>query len=137
MKKLIIAAFLTVVLLFNVNGQELLENSKYFCEYEVMDEGGSGYYPDYTPVSASATLMGALGTAVLNFNTGAIPPSNLSILEAEIRRIEMLQNSLQTGTYPKADLENILNQQKLTFNMLQNILKMLNDTAKSIIRKLG
>jgi hypothetical protein len=137
MKKLIIAAFLPIALIFNVNGQELLEDSKYLCDYEVMDEGGYGYYSSYTPVSSSSTFLGAVSIAVMNFNTGAVPPNNLSTLEAEIKRIEMLQNSLQTGTYPKADLENILNQQKLTLNMLQNILKMTNDTAKSIIRRLG
>jgi hypothetical protein len=137
MKKLIIAAFLPIILLFNVNGQELLEDSKYLCEYEVMDEGGYGYYSSYTPVSSSSTFIGALSTSVINFNSGATPPSNLSTLEAEIKRIEMLQNSLQAGTYSTTELQSLLNKQNLSFSMLQSILKMWHDQMKNIIRNLG
>jgi hypothetical protein len=137
MKKFVIAVFLPAVIFFNVNGQELFEHSEYLCKYEVIYEGGSDYYSSYKPVSSSSTFMGALSTAVLNFNTGAIPPGNLSTLEAEIRRIEMLQNSLQAGTYSTTELQSLLNKQNLSFSMLQSILKMLHDQMRSNIRRLG
>ena len=137
MKNFILVIIVFLISLTNHYGQETIESSKLFLEYEVMDEGGYGYYSSYTPVSSPSTFLGALSSAVMNFNTGAVPPTNFSLLEAEIKRIEMLQNSLQAGTYSTTELQSLLNKQNLSFSMLQSILKMLNDTAKSIIRNLG
>jgi hypothetical protein len=61
-----------------------------------------------------------------------------SALETEIKKLEEQLNSLgDDAQLANVDLQNILQKQQQTLQMMSNISKMLFDTAQAIIRKIG
>jgi len=63
---------------------------------------------------------------------------SLEKVEAEIKRWEERLNSLgDDAQLANVDLQNILQKQQQTLQMMSNISKMLHDTAMSVIRKIG
>src|SRR4029453_7627530 len=64
--------------------------------------------------------------------------SNLEQLEAEIKRREEELNSIgDDAQLANVDLQNMLQKQQQTLQMMSNISKMLHDTAMSVIRRPG
>jgi len=64
--------------------------------------------------------------------------TSIGALEAEIARWEAKLNSIgDDSQLANVDLQNILQKQQQTLQMLSNISKMLHDTATSVIRKIG
>jgi hypothetical protein len=64
--------------------------------------------------------------------------SDFEQLEAEIKRREEELNSIgDDAQLANVDLQNILQKQQQTLQMMSNISKMLYDTAQSVIRKMG
>ncbi len=70
-----------------------------------------------------------------------VPPASVTTLdgfEAEIRKWEEQLNSVgDDSQLVNVDLQNILQKQQQTLQMMSNISKMLHDTATSVIRKIG
>ena len=70
-----------------------------------------------------------------------VPPAkagSLDLVESEIERWEEKLNRLgDDAQLANVDLQNILQKQQQTLQMMSNISKMLYDTAMSIIRKMG
>ncbi|MDQ2986274.1 MAG: hypothetical protein M3R13_06070 [Armatimonadota bacterium] len=67
-----------------------------------------------------------------------ISSADLSAIEAEIKKWEEKLNSLgDDAQLANVDLQNILQKQQQTLQMMSNISKMLHDTAMSVIRKMG
>ena len=67
-----------------------------------------------------------------------ISSADLSAIEAEIKKWEEKLNSLgDDALLANVDLQNILQKQQQTLQMMSNISKMLHDTAMSVIRKMG
>ena len=63
---------------------------------------------------------------------------SLEALEAEIRKWEEKLNSIgDDAQLANVDLQNMLQKQQQTLQMLSNISKMLYDTALAVIRKIG
>jgi|SRR5215208_8480286 len=59
-------------------------------------------------------------------------------LEAEIEKWEQKLNSVgDDAQLANVDLQNILQKQQQTLQMMSNISKMLHDTAQAVIRKIG
>jgi hypothetical protein len=64
--------------------------------------------------------------------------ADLEQLDAEIRRWEEKLNSIgDDAQLANVDLQNVLQKQQQTLQMMSNISKMLHDTAMSVIRKMG
>lgn len=72
---------------------------------------------------------------------GRVPPdavSSLDGLSAEIRAWEERLNTIgDDAQLANVDLQNILQKQQQTLQMMSNISKLLHDTATSVIRKMG
>ena len=70
-----------------------------------------------------------------------IPPPGVTTkegLEANIENLETQLNSVgDDAQLANVDLQNVLQKQQQTLQMMSNISKMLHDTAMSVIRKLG
>ena len=70
-----------------------------------------------------------------------VPPAattSLEGVEAEIRKWEEKLNTIgDDAQLANVDLQNILQKQQQTLQMMSNISKMLYDTAQSVIRKMG
>jgi hypothetical protein len=70
-----------------------------------------------------------------------VPPVTVTTLDGfadEIRAWEEKLNTLgDDAQLANVDLQNILQKQQQTLQMISNISKMLNDTATSVIRKIG
>jgi hypothetical protein len=70
-----------------------------------------------------------------------VPPGAVTTLDgfaAEIRAWEERLNTIgDDAQLANVDLQNILQKQQQTLQMMSNISKMLNDTATSVIRKMG
>jgi hypothetical protein len=63
---------------------------------------------------------------------------SLAAFEAEIRKWEEKLNTIgDDSQLANVDLQNILQKQQQTLQMMSNISKMLHDTAESVIRKMG
>lgn len=64
--------------------------------------------------------------------------TNLDLVESEIARWEEKLNSIgDDAQLANVDLQNVLQKQQQTLQMMSNISKALYDTATSIIRKMG
>jgi hypothetical protein len=64
--------------------------------------------------------------------------ADLEQLDAEIRRWEEELNSIgDDAQLANVDLQNMLQKQQQTLQMMSNVSKMLHDTAMSVIRKMG
>ena len=72
---------------------------------------------------------------------GGVPPAGCDSPEAldnEINKWEEKLNSVgDDAQLANVDLQNMLQKQQQTLQMLSNISKMLHDTAMSVIRKIG
>jgi len=65
-------------------------------------------------------------------------PTLKSRMEAHITELERRLNSLgDDGQLANVDLQNVLQKQQETLQMMSNIFKILYDTAQSVIRKMG
>ncbi|HEY7786442.1 MAG TPA: hypothetical protein VIB00_17055 [Pyrinomonadaceae bacterium] len=63
---------------------------------------------------------------------------NMQVLENEIRRWEEKLATLgDDAQLANVDLQNVLQKQQQTLQMMSNISKMLHDTAMAVIRKMG
>ena len=59
-------------------------------------------------------------------------------LAAELKRLEESLATLgEDAQLANVDLQNVLQKQQQTLNMMSNISKMIHDTAISVIRKIG
>jgi hypothetical protein len=64
--------------------------------------------------------------------------TNFDFLESEIARWEEKLNSIgDDAQLANVDLQNVLQKQQQTLQMMSNISKALYDTAMSVIRKMG
>lgn len=64
--------------------------------------------------------------------------ASLAAMDAEIRKWEEKLNTIgDDAQLANVDLQNILQKQQQTLQMMSNISKMLYDTAESVIRKMG
>ncbi|MBI5510357.1 MAG: hypothetical protein HY903_16500 [Deltaproteobacteria bacterium] len=89
-----------------------------FSDTPVLDENG-------TPVPAAPTADGSLA-------------ANKEGVETYIKNLEEKLNSVgDDAQLANVDLQNMLQKQQQTLQMMSNISKMLHDTALAIIRKIG
>ena len=97
--------------------------------------------------NARKSALRSQGQALRGPRLAAAPPKPIIVgsalgpeaaLLAEIRKWEEKLNTLgDDAQLANVDLQNILQKQQQTLQMLSNISKMLHDTAQSVIRKMG
>jgi hypothetical protein len=94
--------------------------------------------PPFTPAAVATDFVGST-EASAGAATAAEPPATTKgELDAYIQKMEEKLNSVgDDAQLANVDLQNILQKQQQTIQMMSNISKMLNDTALAIIRKIG